>query len=225
MPPSPGTALPASRFPRSCPPSSLPPSGGKLPAHAATFPRASTSSAPRRLSSSLLAGGAAKGPRGQPDARNGSLGARGSGRGGGRWAPDVPTPAIDCGRPGAARPGPGACARAAGSHSEGPGGDPSARLPAATPLPPAPPLQPPASAAGCPAFGPLPRRARPRLLGAPYLLSGPSPGRGWAAARPREPCRRLPLALPPAVPRADRSGSGVCRKRKITPALETQPRL
>lgn len=66
--------------------------------------------------------------------------------------------------------------------------------------PPSRPLQPPASAAGGPASWPLPRRARPRLLGAPYLLSGPSPGRGWAAARPREPWRRLPLTLPRRCP-------------------------
>lgn len=213
-----GAALPASRSPRSCSPSLLPASSGKLPAHAATFPPASTSSAPRILSSSLLAGGAEKGPRGLPGGLRAGWREVGSrransrhrqraprGRAPGTWGP-VPAPpvVIPRGRRGPKR-------SAAGPQP-----------PTSTP---SRPLQHPASGAGCPAFRPLPGRARPRLLRAPYLLSAPSLGRGWAAARPREPCRRLPLALPGALPRADRSGRGVCRKRKITTALETQPLL
>lgn len=57
------------------------------------------------------------------------------------------------------------------------------------------------------------------------LTVGPPSGPGLGCCPAREPSRRLPLALPLAVPSAEGSGSGVCRKRKITPALETQPLL
>lgn len=63
--------------------------------------------------------------------------------------------------------------------------------------------------------------------GAQYLLSR-TLSRPWllgcgAGARP--PAVSLSRALPLPVPSADTSSSSVCRKRKITPALETQPLL
>lgn len=66
----------------------------------------------------------------------------------------------------------------------------------ATPETPAPPAR-------RPAFWPFPRRAPTRLPGARYLLSGPSRGRGWAAARPgtlgRGPSRCPCLCPAPTV--------------------------
>lgn len=187
------------------------------------FSTASKPSTPRISSSSSLAGGAAKGPAAarRPEWLLGGSGLpAGPTEVGSRRANSVHRL-----RRGGAHPGPGARARTARSHSEGSAA--GVRGGAGQALgcrpPKSPRLQP--RRPGAPLSGLLPGEPDPRPLGAPYLLSEPSPGRGWAAARPREPRRRLPLALPPAVPRADRSDSGVCRKRKITTALETQPLL
>lgn len=107
------------------------------------------------------------------------------------------------------------------SHSEGLAGDPSAQLLAPHLPRPHSRLQPPGL--GARLSGPCPGEPEPGGPERRTYCRGPFLAGAGRMPDPGNPVGRLPLALPPAVPRADRRGSGVCRKRKITTALKPSP--
>ena len=172
-------------------------------------------------------------PRGWPVNPNGSLGTGGGGLAdGGEEGCRLRTRqlrprSIDCGSPAGPRLGPGTHASAARSRCVGP-----VRTPAPGCRPPPPPANPthPGLISWAPCFLVLSQAIpNPAARSTVLTVEAPcGPGLGGCPARGTlwPPSGRLPLALPRAVPSADgSSGGGVCRKREITPALETQPLL